>query len=558
MGNCNIDPHIYQYMELVESGKIRTCEEQKLLVKLVAKSFETEDIYTDSEQLENYLGLAKYFPFEQLFPWEEFGIGLHLCTYWGDTGRPRWKDMLYLLGRGAGKDGTIAMYGADLTSPYNPIPYYDVDICANNETQAMRPVLDVVEAFNAPRYKQKLKKYYYWTKEKVQGRENRGIVTGHTNNPGGKDGLRSGIVVFNEIHQYENEKNINVFTTGLGKKAHPRRAYFTTQGDVREGPLDEKLEDAAGILRREEPDGGFLPFICKLDSEEEVHDPENWQKANPSLPYRPDLMEEIRSEYVEWKKAPTQHSAFMTKRMNIPKGNKEIEVTDWDNVTATNRELPDLTGWPCTVGIDYAEIRDWVGVNAHFRLGEDRIDINHGWICLQSKDLERIKAPWESWVDMGLLTPIDQPEIPVETIVKYVGELLKTYKVKMLSMDKFRWKLMKRQIEALGFDTQDNKNLYLTRPSDIMCIQPVIDSCFTNHRFIWGNNPMLRWSVGNTKLIRSGKKEGTDTGNYYYGKIEGKSRKTDPFMALVHSMVVEDCLPLNGPEKLPDLGVIVG
>ena len=32
---------------------------------------------------------------------------------------------------------------------------------------------------------------------------------------------------------------------------------------------------------------------------------------------------------------------------------------------------------------------------------------------------------------------------------------------------------------------------------------------------------------------------GSDTGNFYYAKIEGKSRKTDAFMALVHSVVIE-------------------
>ena len=29
-------------------------------------------------------------------------------------------------------------------------------------------------------------------------------------------------------------------------------------------------------------------------------------------------------------------------------------------------------------------------------------------------------------------------------------------------------------------------------------------------------------------------------GNYVYGKIEAKSRKTDPFMALVAAMTIED------------------
>jgi hypothetical protein len=45
--------------------------------------------------------------------------------------------------------------------------------------------------------------------------------------------------------------------------------------------------------------------------------------------------------------------------------------------------------------------------------------------------------------------------------------------------------------------------------------------------------------VNNTKRVRSSKKIGVDTGNFIYAKIEAKSRKTDPFMALVASMVIE-------------------
>lgn len=41
-----------------------------------------------------------------------------------------------------------------------------------------------------------------------------------------------------------------------------------------------------------------------------------------------------------------------------------------------------------------------------------------------------------------------------------------------------------------------------------------------------------------------------------YAKIEAKSRKTDPFMALAASMVCEDAL-LRKTVELPDLGAIV-
>ncbi|MPM98096.1 hypothetical protein SDC9_145277 [bioreactor metagenome] len=88
-----------------------------------------------------------------------------------------------------------------------------------------------------------------------------------------------------------------------------------------------------------------------------------------------------------------------------------------------------------------------------------------------------------------------------------------------------------------------------------MKVVPVIDSCFANQYFIWGDNPLLRWATNNTKLIASGKKQGTDTGNYYYGKIEAKSRKTDPFMAVVASMIIEDNLPDDSGLATPDVDV---
>ena len=279
-----INPHILRYIEMVEQEEIRACEEQHLLVAYIRRCFETEAIYTDDKQLENYLGLAKYFPFERVFEWQAFYIALHDCTYWRDTGMPRWPDGFCLIGRGAGKDGTIALESLCLISHYNNIKGYDVDICANNEEQAMRPLEDALDVLETPENTKKLKRFFYWNKIKIVSLKTKAVMKGRTNSPKGKDGLRSGMVTFNEIHQYENYDNINVFTTGLGKKKHPRRSYFTTNGDVRDGPLDDLIETSEGILRAGDPDNGLLPFICKLNKKEEVHDPMNWEMANPSLP----------------------------------------------------------------------------------------------------------------------------------------------------------------------------------------------------------------------------------------------------------------------------------
>mgnify|MGYP000691767512 FL=1 len=538
MTNIKLIPEIQEWIDIVENDIYRCSKDQKLLVKHIKKCFKTEKIHVNTEQLAKYMHLAdEYVPFD-LFPWQKFIIALHDCTYWDEDGMPRWPDLFAMLGRGAGKDGTIAVEAFCLTSPYNGITGYDVDICANNEEQAVRPVQDLVSFFEEPKIIRKIKKFFQWTKEKITCQKTKSVIKGRTNSPKGKDGLRSGIVIFNEIHQYQNYDNINVFTTGLGKKKHPRRSYYTTNGDEREGPLDDLLEDSEGILQRGEDDNGLLPFICRLDDPKEVDDEKNWTKANPSLPYLPNLLTETRKEYREWKKNPERLPAFMSKRMNLTYGTKETAVTSWDNIKATNKEIPDLKGWSCTVGIDYMKTSDFAAVNFHFKDGDKRYDINHAWICSASKDIPRIKVPWREWVKKGQLEYVDDIEIHPSVIANYIVEMGKKYSIIMVAIDNYRYSLLADALSRVGI-SKEHGNLTLVKQTDIITVVPIIDHCFLNGYFYWGNDPVLRWATNNTKVIRYGKQQGADKGSFVYAKIEARSRKTDPFMALVASMVPE-------------------
>lgn len=552
--SCKIPPEVLEYIELVESGNPRACKEQHALVALVRKVFETEGIFVETERLAKYMGLQKYFPYK-LFPWEKFIFALWNCTYKA-PGMPRWHTVLGMVGRGAGKDGFLAFDSAAMVSPYNPCAKYDVDICANEEEQAMRPLKDFLEVLDSPKWHEKLLKHYYHTKEVAQGKKNKGSIRGRTNNPKSRDGMRSGKVDFNEVHGFQNYDNIKVFVTGLGKVDEPRRGYFTSNGDVTGGPLDDLLERGRRILFEGEDDKGFLPFICCLNSKEQVHDPLNWYMANPSLQYFPTLLAETQEEYEDWVIHPEQNSDFLTKRMGLRSGFKEISVTDYEKILATKKPLPDMRGWSCTVGLDYAEINDWVAVNFHFKRGAERFDINHAWICRDSKTLGRIKAPWKDWVEKGHCTFVDDVSINPDLIADYIRQMGQKYHIKMLAMDNYRWALVAESMKKIGFDANDKNRVKLIRPSDIMKTDPVIQECFDREAFFWGDNPTLRWATNNTKRVRSGRTSGTDTGNFYYAKIEAKSRKTDPFMALVASMVVEPVLGSGETAQIPLMGAI--
>lgn len=550
---------VENYLQIVEQGEYLCCKEQIALAAYVRRIFETEELHVDEKQLEKYLSLAKYFPFQKLMPWEEFLIALWDCTYRAD-GRPRWRTVFCMVGRGAGKDGFIAFDSFCSVSPYNLVKYYDVDICANNEDQAMRPVGDICEVLDSPddpKLREKLDKHYYHTKELVQGVKNRGTVRGRTGAAKGKDGLRSGKIFLNEVHEYQNYDKIKVLTSGLGKKATPKRGIFTSNGEVSDGPLDDYLARAQRILFEGEIDRGFLPFVCRLDSADEVHEEQNWYKANPSLAYFPHLLDEIRDEYAEWLEHPEENGDFLTKRMGLRAGFKEISVTDYDKVLVTKQDLPELSGWSCIAGIDYAELSDWASVCLHFKRGYERFDLSHSWLCLKSKTLSRVQAPWQDWAERGLVTPVDDMSIAPEIITSYIQDAARKFNIRMLAMDGYRWALMAEALRAAGWDAADKTRVKLVRPSDIMQVEPVIQECFDRGYFHWGDTPPLRWAVNNTKRVRSAKKWGVETGNFIYAKIEPKSRKTDPFMALVAAMTCEETLGTGAPVRAPMAAIAI-
>lgn len=523
---------IQNYIDLVEKRKINVCKEQKQLVKLVKNAFKNEKLTVNYEDLQRYMSYQKYFPFN-LFEWESFCFALHNCVFRED-GESRWSDLFILCGRGAGKNGFLSFEGFCMTT--NGIPQYDIDICATSEEQAKTSFDEIHAILENPQYRKRFKSNFKWTLSAIENTKTHSKIKYRTNNAKGKDGLRSGAVFFDEVHAYENWDNINVFTTGLGKKPQPRRTYVTTNGDVRDGVLDNMILKAQKILKGELPDNGFLPFICKLDNENEVDNIESWEKANPSLRYMPTLREQMLREYQDYKIDPVINCAFMTKRMNIPKGKADQEVTSWENILKTNREVPDLTGKTCMCGIDFTKTTDFMSAFLLFKQKETYYGIHHSWFCNRSNDKHRIKIPLNQMVERGLLTIVDDVEVHPHLVTDWIAEMNKVYDIDKVAIDSFRYALLTRELADIGFEAKEKK-VKLVRPSDIMLIQPKINSMFATGQIVWGDDPLMRWFTNNAKL------EPAQNNNYKYGKIEPKSRKTDGFMAFVAACTLESEIP---------------
>lgn len=541
-----------EYIDELRSGRTPASREMLLACDYVERKLAAPDVYIDVGKTEKAIELIERYFSMTLFLWERFVLALVHCFH-RDTDTVVFSKFLIVMGRGNGKNGFISGLVWYLSSKAHGIEGYNIDIVANSEDQAKTSFEDVYRMLE--RTKRKSQKFFRWTLEKITNTDTGSYIKYNTSNARTKDGKRPGCLVFDEIHEYENYERIKVLKSGFGKVEHAREFYITTNGYVREGVIDEEMRIAHDILNGVIEDSRELPLIWKLDDESEMDDPACWVKANPSLPFRPILRQEMEENYRESKVSQEARIDLLTKRFNLPRSNPELTVSDYENIAATNKPLDIRPGSPCTVGLDYAEFSDWAAINFHFRDGQRRLDLNHAWICRDSPTLGRVKAPWQKWVDQGLCTFVEDVSISPELLADYIATMGRQYTIRMLAMDNFRWSAMSDALRKIGFDANDKKRVKLVRPSDIMRTDPTIQLCFTRGLFVWGDNPCLRWATNNTKRVRSSQRVGCDTGNFIYAKIEGKSRKTDPFMALVASMTCEEVLG-SGRVEMPKIGVI--
>ena len=531
-------PYIDPYIRKIKNNEVLHCKEQDQMIdNIVIPVLEREDVIINNKKIEEGLSLQKYFPY-RLIEWEIFLFALIVGVFTTD-GDIFFKDIRIIVGRGSGKNGFISFLCFYFLSPYHGIRGYNIDLMANSEEQAKTSFNDVYEIIKNPtekEYERALKSNYYVTKERITGKKTGSVLRFNTSSKRGKDSKRTGCIIFDEKHEYLDPENINTLKSGLGKVGHEREITITTDGHVRGAVLDREKEQNIEILKEYNPLNRTLVFWCRIEKEEEWNQIDKMVKAIPSLNDFPNLKAIIQKEIIDMPFNMEYFPEYMAKRCNMPIGNAETEVASWDDIKATNQEMPDLTGCSCVGGLDYANTNDFVACILIFKQGGKYYVLHHTFVCAESRDLPGIKAPLKEWEERGDLEYVYDVEVPADLVASWFDRMGQTYNIVKIAMDKFRHSLMNKAFRAIGYDAYDTKNLVIVRPNDIMAIASVINSMFLNHILVWGDVPIMRWYTNNVKKV-------IENGITKYGKIDEHYRKTDGFMAFAAGMVIENEIP---------------
>lgn len=545
--------YVDEYINLYRKGKIKFNKERELLIEYLERDvLSRDDLYFDDEMIEDCTNFIEKW-FFKVTAFQKFLIAF-VFLFYKDNGRVFYRRHLWMMGRGAGKNGLITGICSFLISDLHGIDEYNISVVANSEEQAKT---SVEEAAKAVKSEPMLQKYFKATATQILNKVTNSIFKFRTSNGNTKDGLRDGAVVFDEIHYFENNKDVRVHISGLGKKRNPREFYIGTDGYVRDGFLDKFKEISLKVLKGEARSNSVFPFICKLNNEDEVDDPANWELSNPMLSeprseYAQGLFDTIKEEYEDLADDPSNREEFMTKRMNLPLTDLERSVAKWEEIEDTNQPLPDLDGQECIGCIDYAQIRDFAAVGLVFKhdgkvpfithsfTRKEFVDKYYGY-SMRGVETTQKFAPIGEWEAKGLLTVLDEEMINYEHIVNWFVTMRLKYNIKKIIGDNYRMEMLKPMLEAVGFEVVTIRN-----PESIHgLLAPRIEMYFAKKMFVWGDNPLMRWYTNN--VLVTIKKDG----NKVYKKKEPIRRKTDGFQALVHGLYrIEELSETNISDSL--------
>lgn len=560
--DCLIDnKYISDYIEKYKAGKIKLNKRRQKLIELLENDvLKRDDLYFDEDKIGQLVEFsAKYF-FEHT-SFQKFCDAL-LFLYKKDDGEPFFDRILLVLGRGAGKNGWITTISLFLISELNGVRGYNVGIVANSLDQAMTSVDEINDAID--NYPDKLGVSFYNLKQKITSKAMNATITPRTSNVKTKDGARDSLVVFDEIHAYENDAIVNVFESGLGKVPESRSIMIGSMGYVRGAYMDQQLDVADKVLNGDRPASDLLPIIAQLDDESQVDDDDNWELANPMLvkplsSYGKMLFGKMQKQYRTMDESDSARAEFMTKRMNLPAMDANKSVASKDEIMATKQSVEVPPGSVAIGAVDFSSVRDFTAVGLLFYVDGKYVWQTHSFATrsfvtkymgynLAPSEIKgsHVFAPLKEWESKGDLTIIDEPTISPTFVTDWFDEKRDFYTINQIVMDNFRAELLRQSFLQAGYNNLD----VIKKPKAISgLLAPRIEEGFANETFAWGDVPIMRWYTWNVLVhVKS-------DGNREYLKKEERKRKTDGFMAFLYAMYRSEELT-NGVDVAANLEML--
>ena len=238
------------------------------------------------------------------------------------------------------------------------------------------------------------------------------------------------------------EDVIGALEQGASKNDDYLIVAISSEGTVRNGPGDTIKMELSSILKGDYRNPHVSIFWYKLDSVDEVSNPEMWIKANPSLG-KTVQYETYQLDVERMEKAPATRNDILAKRFGIPMEGYTYYFT-YDEIQPQSRKM-EFWNMPCALGADLSQGDDFCAFTFLFPLSDGRFGIktrNYISSTTLMKLPSAMRVKYDDFMKEGSLvalegTVLDMMEV-YEDLDKYINS--NEYDVRCFGFDPYNAK----------------------------------------------------------------------------------------------------------------------
>lgn len=546
-----------QYAEDVLAGKIIAGEQTRLACKRHLNDIEASKLavfnyYFDVKWSQDIIKFAEELVIAEgdepqqvrLYPFQCFILGSLNGWRTKTKGYRRFRTSYVQLGRQNGKsfiNGILAAYYGNFTA----YQYPKILCTATKQDQANIVFEEITKFINSDTDLQELFKVHEHN-HTIDCLLTHGEIKAISGDTKSIDGNRAYLGIVDEYHAHNTDQMYKLLEGGIKKMKSALISVITTAGFNLNAPCFKLYEHCKAILAGASSVPTQFVFIAELDEGDDWYYPQNWLKANPSLAYDEDALQNMIPIATTAREMGGESLRdFLVKQLDmwIQWSNNPFikDYRTWKNC-ASKRTLEDFKGKQCFVGLDLSSGGDLttIVILIPFLVEGVRRYYIHSHSFMPSRRVaEHIKtdlAPYDLWIQSGLVT-VTETMGGIKTDYRYILAYLKALteeyglKVSMICYDPHNASAFLQDLEATGWNSLDivQSAKSLSDATENFRLEIEAGNVEYNEE-----EELLSWSIKNAKTISN---------NYGEVKVDKdvSTQRIDPVDAVIDAWKVAMC-----------------
>lgn len=325
------------------------------------------------------------------------------------------------------------------------------------------------------------------------------------------------------------EDVIGALEQGASKNDDYLIIAVSSEGTVRNGPGDTIKMELMDILKGEYVNPHVSIWWYKLDSVDEVSNPDMWLKANPNLG-KTVSYEAYQIDVERAEKAPSARNDILAKRFGLPMEGYTYYFTYEETIPHKKREYWQLS---CALGADLSQGDDFCAFTFLFPLGNGRFGVKTRNYISEIKLMklpQAMRAKYEQFINEGSLAVLpgvvlDMMEV-YEDLDKFIAE--NEYDVCCLGFDPYNAKefIARWTVENGPFGIEKVIQGVKTESVPLGELKKLAEE-----RLLLFDEELMSWAMGNSIVMEDTNGNRKLLKKRYEEKIDAVAAMMDAFVA---------------------------